>query len=204
MSFFIFLLMADQSPPLSSQVSNQSAPPLPEGQVAQPSVQAEGVLDVQGDVATHVEDQLVAQYQSEAQSMAQAMKVPSVASDERLWAALSYIPMVALISLMVKPKSSFVHLHGRQGLLLFVIVLLWLFLSFFLYVILPVEVVIFFWSLLQLGLFLVGVYSFYQALIGHWWKIPFLGALAELIPVEFFAKVASEAITGQQVSNDDR
>lgn len=43
---------------------------------------------------------------------------PAVTRDERLFAALAYIPFVALISLIMKPDSSFVRMHARQGLML--------------------------------------------------------------------------------------
>src|SRR5690606_6848939 len=43
---------------------------------------------------------------------------PAVVRDEKLFAALAYIPFVAIISLIMKPDSAFVRMHARQGLML--------------------------------------------------------------------------------------
>lgn len=117
---------------------------------------------------------------------------PKVGSDERLWGAISYIPFLGALALLVKPQSNYIRLHGRQGLLIFAL----FFCSIFLYIIFPPLGAVF-GGLIQMALFVIGIYSTYQAFIGNWWKIPFLGDIAERIPVEFFTKVATEAITGQ-------
>jgi uncharacterized membrane protein len=118
---------------------------------------------------------------------------PKVTTDEKLWGMASYIPMVALLALLFKPNSGYIKLHGRQGLLVFVI----FFFCIFIYLIPYIGPL--FAAFIQLGLFIIGVYSMYQAFIGNWWKIPVLGDLAEQIPVELFTKVTKEAITGQPV-----
>lgn len=121
---------------------------------------------------------------------------PKVTSDEKLWAALSYIPMIALLSLIIKPRSEYVKLHGRQGLVLFII----FFLSIFLYIVIP-PLGPLLGGLIQLGIFVLGIYSILQAFVGNWWKIPIIGDLAKMIPAEAFAKVTTEALTGQPMSN---
>ena len=117
---------------------------------------------------------------------------PKVSADERLWAALSYVPLLALLALLVKPNSQYLRLHGRQGLLIFGI----FFVTIFLYIILPPLGAIL-GGLIQLAIFIIEVYSAYQAFVGNWWKIPVLGSIAESIPVEMFTKTATQAITGQ-------
>ena len=44
----------------------------------------------------------------------------------------------------------------------------------------------------------------YQAFIGNWWKIPVLGDLAGLIPVEMFTKVTREAVMGPMAPENPR
>lgn len=121
-----------------------------------------------------------------------AQPQPNVTSDEKIWGALSYIPMVALLALLLKPHSEFIKLHGRQGLLIFGI----FFLTIFLYIILPPLGAIL-GGLIQLALFVVGIYSLVQAFMGNWWKIPVLGDIAEKLPIEAFTKATTVAITGQ-------
>lgn len=118
---------------------------------------------------------------------------PAVGSDDRLWGAICYIPMLALLALIVKPESAFVRLHGRQGLL----VLGLFFCTVIMYVL--------FWPLGpilgmlgQFALFVLSIYSAYLAFMGNWWKIPVLGDVAEKLPVDIFTKAATQAITGQQ------
>ena len=118
---------------------------------------------------------------------------PPVTADEKLWGALAYVPMVALVAFLIKPHSDFVKLHGRQGLLIFLI----FFFTIFLYVILP-PIGPLFGGLIQLAMFVIGVFSVYQAFMGNWWKIPVLGGIADALPVEMFTQTATTAITGQQ------
>lgn len=111
---------------------------------------------------------------------------------ERLWGAISYIPMLALLALIVKPKSDYIKLHGKQGLLIFLIFFCTLFLYLMIEPLGPLLA-----GLIQLGLFVVGIYSAFMAFMGNWWKIPVLGDVAESIPVDFLTKVTTQAITGE-------
>ncbi len=123
----------------------------------------------------------------------QETQQPVTDSNEKLWSAIAYVPMMALLSLLIKPDSAYVRLHGRQGLLIFLL----FFVSIFLYVILvPLGPLLA--GLAQLGLFVIGFYSAVQALLGNWWKIPVLGDIAENIPVDFLTKTATQVLTGQQ------
>ncbi len=120
-----------------------------------------------------------------------AQPQPNVTSEEKVWAALSYVPMVALLSLLVQSKSAFVKLHAKQGLLIFII----FFLSIFLYILYPIGS--FFGELIHLALIIVGIYSLLQAILGNWWKIPVLGDIAAKLPVDALTSVATQAVTGQ-------
>lgn len=118
---------------------------------------------------------------------------PPVTQDEKIWAALSYVPMVALVAFLIKPKSAFVKLHGKQGLLIFLI----FFFTIFFYIILPPLGPIL-GGLIQFAMFVIGIFSIYQAIMGNWWKTPILGDIADKLPVDMFTNVATTAITGQQ------
>jgi uncharacterized membrane protein len=122
-----------------------------------------------------------------------ASNQPKVTSEERMWAGISYIPLVALISLLSKPDSAYVKLHGRQGLLIFLV----FFFCIFVYLIPFIGPL--FGGLVQMTMFIAGLFSMYQAFIGNWWKIPVLGDIAEMIPIDMFTTVTTAAITGQPV-----
>ncbi|HLG25965.1 MAG TPA: hypothetical protein VI588_04260 [Candidatus Gracilibacteria bacterium] len=115
---------------------------------------------------------------------------PPVTSEEKLWGLASYIPLVGLIALIVKPESAYVRLHGRQGLLLFMI----FFFSIFVYLLPFIGPLI--GALVHIGVIILGAFSMYQAFIGNWWKIPAIGDIAEQIPVDAFTKVTREAVMG--------
>lgn len=116
---------------------------------------------------------------------------PKVRTDEKLWAMASYIPLVSLASLVLMSGSEYVKLHGRQGLLMSIILLFSIILAIFPFIGLSL------YGLIVFVLFILSLFSAYQALIGNWWKIPVLGDIAEMIPVTLFAQITKEAITGQ-------
>lgn len=112
---------------------------------------------------------------------------PKVSNDEKLWAVVSYIPLVAFLALLMKPDSNYLKLHGRQGIVLSII----FFLSLFLISWIPF-IGDFLFNLIWLILTVTGVFYAYNALVGNWSKIPVVGDLAEQIPVELFAKIVSQ------------
>lgn len=127
-----------------------------------------------------------------------AANQPPVNKDEKVYAAISYIPFVALISIIVKPDSAFVRLHAKQGLLLAMI-------FFFVGLIAAIvslfgvvgQFLAFLLGLVPMGALIVDVYSMYLSFTGYWWKIPVLGTVADVIPVEWMAKTSKSNITGQ-------
>lgn len=123
---------------------------------------------------------------------------PAVTKDEKVYATISYIPFVAILSIIIKPDSAYVRLHSRQGLLLTV---LFLFSGLFAAIVtifgLIGQLLGLLIGLIPLACIVIGAYSMYLAMVGYWWKIPVLSAVADLIPVEAMAKVSKENITGQ-------
>ncbi len=121
---------------------------------------------------------------------------PPVSSDDKIWGLVSYIPLLALMALVLKPGSAFIKLHGRQGLLIFLI----FFFSIFIYIVPYIGPLI--GIIIHFGMIGIGLFSMYQAFIGNWWKIPVLGDISELIPVEMFAKVTREAVMVAKLSEE--
>lgn len=184
---------ADQAKQTISQAGDQAQQAMAQAQQAAAQAQQSAQ-----QVAAQAQ-QLAGQAQqvgSQAQNLVKDLLMPKpnqpkVGMDEKIYAFIGYIPLVAVITLILKPNSKYVLLHGRQGLLMTLI----LFISL-IFAILP-SIGPLLSALIVFALFIVGVYSAYQALIGNWWKIPVLGDIAELIPVAFFAAATREAITGQ-------
>jgi uncharacterized membrane protein len=123
---------------------------------------------------------------------------PPVNKDEKIYAAISYVPFVALVSIIIKPDSSFVRLHAKQGLLLAII---FFFIGIFAAIVslfgIIGQLLAFVLGLVPLAALIIAVYSMYLSFMGYWWKIPVLGAVADVIPVEWMAKTSKENITGQ-------
>lgn len=203
---------SNQAPATAQNQPEQKAPSLQEkatqqtGQAVQQAQQTLGQAQQAGQQMTQGAQQVMGQAGQitgqATQLFGQAAQIlsskptqpqPPVEQDEKLWAALSYVPMVALVAFLIKPKSAFVKLHGRQGLLIFLI----FFFSIFLYIILPPLGPIL-GGLVQLGMFVVGIFSIYQAIMGNWWKTPVLGNIADMLPVDMFTNVATQTITGQE------
>jgi len=123
---------------------------------------------------------------------------PPTKPEERVWALVSYIPMVASLALIMKPDSEFVKLHGRQGLLIFII----FFFNIFIYLVPFIGPVI--GIIVHFGCMGIGLFSMYQAFIGNWWKIPVLGDVAKMLPVEAFTKVTRTAVMTEKVDDEKR
>lgn len=179
------------------EANNPSQPVNPQNSAQPAAVPATPPVSVASQVTQQPQQAFVKPQQvlSQAASILTgkpAQPQPHVTSDEKIWGALSYVPMVALLPLLLKPQSDFIKLHGRQGLLIFGI----FFATIFLYIILPPLGAIL-GGMIQLALFVVGIYSFVQAFMGNWWKIPVLGDIAEKLPIEAFTKATTVAITGQ-------
>lgn len=127
-----------------------------------------------------------------------AKNQPATKPEERIWSLVSYLPMVALIALIMKPDSEFVKLHGRQGLLIFII----FFFNIFIYLVPFIGPVI--GIIVHFGCIGIGLFSMYQSFIGNWWKIPVLGDVAAMLPVDAFTKVTRTVVMTEKVDEEKR
>lgn len=125
---------------------------------------------------------------------------PVVTQIEKMYGILSYLPFVHFVTLVLKPESAFVRLHARQGILLFLLfffsgIVAALFSTFGLIG----GILSFFIAFMSVATVILAVYSMYLAALGIWWKIPLLGTISEIIPIELFAKIVKENVTDQVI-----
>lgn len=80
-------------------------------------------------------------------------------------AALSYAWIMAPVLLIAKKQSAFVHFHAKQGVVLFVLSILFVFIPYAN-------------RLLELLIFLLMIWGFLEAAQGRRTELPFVGALA--------------------------
>lgn len=115
--------------------------------------------------------------QEDIQAQPEQINTPDLTGVEshNLLAALSYLGILVVIPLWLVPSpNNFVRFHARQGLLVFIGVVLSIVASRWVAVIGNMA-----WLLFAI----LSVVGFIQALLGKWWKIPVLGDLAEKISI---------------------
>ena len=91
--------------------------------------------------------------------------------ENKLLAAVSYIWILCLIPLFLRRKSKFAQFHAKQGLILFIAEVLG-FLVFWIPII---------GLLIALGILVLAVMGIYNAILGKYWEMPFLGKYAKKI-----------------------
>jgi uncharacterized membrane protein len=92
--------------------------------------------------------------------------------ENRIVAAISYIPLLFLVPLLWKTDSDFAQFHGKQGLVLFIA---W----FILWVVGLIPVIGLLALLGYLLLIVVAVIAFVRALLGQRWEIPLIAPYAK-------------------------
>lgn len=93
---------------------------------------------------------------------------PTVTQDEKLYGGLSYLWVISVIVLIVKKDSPFVKFHATQGLVLFILAII--------FAIIPVVG----W-ILNIVLTIVIIVALLKALQGEKWEIPVIGQIAKKI-----------------------
>jgi uncharacterized membrane protein len=93
--------------------------------------------------------------------------------EKRIISAISYIPFLFIIPLVLVKDDSFVHSHAKQGFVLFIFeVANWVLSK------IPLIGWIFKY-IVGVILFLIALYAFIEALLGKYWKIPIIGDISE-------------------------
>ena len=99
----------------------------------------------------------------------------SVGGDDKLVAAISYIGIISVIVLLVKKDSDYVQFHAKQGTALFILEVVWMVITTFLWFLLFVT-----WTL-WLVFLAATVIGFIKAYSGERYKMPLVGDLAKKI-----------------------
>lgn len=114
---------------------------------------------------------------------------PSPPSDERIFAALSYVAFLFILTIITKPRSEYCRFHAKQGMVLFLITIV---------VLMVLATIPFIGSLFTLALFALYVLALYRAYRGDRWKIPFIGDIAGKINLdELLGKAGLAEAVGQ-------
>ena len=93
---------------------------------------------------------------------------PTISQDDKLMGALSYLWILSVVMLIVKKESPFVKFHATQGLILFVVSIIFWFIP------------IVGW-ILNIGVVILVIIGFLKALSGEQWEMPVIGLLAKKI-----------------------
>lgn len=104
----------------------------------------------------------------------------STGLDANVAAALTYIPIVAIVFLVIEKGSRLVKFHAVQSLGLLVA---WMATWFILGIIGMIPVLgwatLLLWPLVAIGMFVVWLIALLKAFKGEWWKLPVIGNIAE-------------------------
>ena len=104
----------------------------------------------------------------------------STGLDANVAAALAYIPIVAIVFLVIEKGSRLVKFHSVQSLGLLVA---WMAIWFGLMVIGLIPVLgwatLLLWPIVGLGMFVLWLIAVLKAFKGEWWKLPVIGDIAE-------------------------
>jgi uncharacterized membrane protein len=82
----------------------------------------------------------------------------------KLVAALSYVSILFLVPLLLKKDSKFAQFHAKQGLVLFIVEIVVMFIAW---------IPMIGW-LVGLATLALAIYAIYQTWLGNWWKIPYI------------------------------
>jgi len=104
----------------------------------------------------------------------------STGLDANVAAALTYIPIVAIVFLVIEKGSRLVKFHAVQSLGLLVA---WMATWFILGIIGMIPVLgwatLLLWPLVAIGMFVIWLIALLKAFKGEWWKLPVIGNIAE-------------------------
>jgi|JI81BgreenRNA_FD_contig_31_4140899_length_558_multi_2_in_0_out_0_2 uncharacterized membrane protein len=104
----------------------------------------------------------------------------STGLDANVAAALAYIPIIAIVFLVIEKGSKLVKFHAVQSLGLLVA---WMVIFFGLSIFGMIPVLgwatLLLWPLVGIGMFVVWLIALLKAFKGEWWKLPVIGDIAE-------------------------
>ncbi|MDI6861214.1 MAG: hypothetical protein QMD25_04255 [Caldisericia bacterium] len=97
--------------------------------------------------------------------------------EKKIISAISYIPFLFIIPLVLVKNDPFVHSHAKQGFVLFIFeVAIWVLGK------IPLIGWLFKYFIGAI-IFIIALYALIEALLGKFWKIPIIGDIAEEIKI---------------------
>jgi uncharacterized membrane protein len=93
-------------------------------------------------------------------------EVKSINTEEKIWAAVSYLWVLSLVVLAARKKNDFIRFHANQGALMFILSLIFFFIP------------VLGW-LANLLLAIAGIIGIIRALQGEQWEVPVIGGFAK-------------------------
>jgi len=118
----------------------------------------------------------------------QPQQPPQGGGEDKVLAAICYIPIIGLIMYFVKKDDPFVYFHAKQGAVLTIVwIILWvvqgilsaIFFPSVLFVGGAWMVISTIWTILYIAVGILALIGFIKALMGQEWKMPVLGNWAE-------------------------
>lgn len=109
-------------------------------------------------------------------------------SENKVLAAICYIPVIGLIMYFVKKDDPFVLFHAKQGAVLTIIwIALWIIQAILSAIFIPTLffvggawfVISTIWTILYIAFGVMALIGFIKALMGHQWRMPMIGGWAE-------------------------
>lgn len=99
--------------------------------------------------------------------------------DNKVMAAIGYIGVLCFVPLLMAKESKFAQFHGKQGLVLFIIDVIVMFVTAVVGWIPLIGWLIAF--VLSIGVIVVSILGLVKALSGEWYEMPVIGELAKKI-----------------------
>jgi uncharacterized membrane protein len=110
----------------------------------------------------------------------QPQEKSSTGLDANVAAALTYIPIVAIIFLVIEKGSRFVKFHAVQSLGLAVAwFVIWFGLAVFGMIPVLGWLTLLLWPIFGIAMFVIWLIALLKAYQNQWWKLPVVGEIAE-------------------------
>jgi uncharacterized membrane protein len=110
----------------------------------------------------------------------QPQEQSSTGLDANVASALAYVPIAAIVFLVIEKSSRFVKFHSVQSLALAVVCfIVWVGLSVVSMIPVIGWLTILLWPIVGIGMFIVWLIALLKAFQGQWWKLPTIGDIAE-------------------------
>lgn len=141
--------------------------------IKQIQAQAEAKLNTTGAQSSFMDTPPIAPEKTPPTT--QKEEIQAVAQDEKIISTLGYLGFLAILPLLLKKNSDYCQFHGKQALVLAIILFLYKYLSIFDFIV-ELDVILHF--ALFLEIFII-IFAMIQAYRGVKWRIPVIAKMAD-------------------------